>query len=215
MTAVMIQNKVFFRLLCLGLLTFTTHLSATDTFDSVMQRMNSNVPVRISYRETRSLELMDNPWYASGYMFSKPPSIIIREQLEPERLLMGVSSEGMLYFDAVRNIRHKVDLPEDDPLSLNISVFKALAHADKVLLMRLYEVDFSSEKDGWEMQLNPKRKNDPSFSIIVSGPPNKPANRVVVQQEDGDVSAFLLTKYTDGYEVSTTANDLYIELIGE
>ena len=60
-------------------------LVAEDSVSSLMHRMKSQTAVKISYQETRILELMEQPWQGSGYMYSMPPDLMIREQLQPQR----------------------------------------------------------------------------------------------------------------------------------
>ena len=113
--------------------TFFVNVSyAKDSLTTVMQRMESETAVKIAYQETRVLELMDQPWKGSGFMYSMPPDLMIREQLQPQRLLMAVKGDKMLYYDPGSDVRHQGDMDEDNPLSLNIAVFKALINADEV-----------------------------------------------------------------------------------
>ncbi|WP_341326817.1 hypothetical protein [Methylotuvimicrobium sp. KM2] len=55
---------------------------AVDTEWEVMQRMQSDTAVRIAYQETRILELIDQPWQGSGYLYSMAPDLMIKEQLQ-------------------------------------------------------------------------------------------------------------------------------------
>lgn len=188
---------------------------ADDSLSALMQRMKSNTAVRISYQETRKLELMEQPWQGSGYMYSLPPDIMIKEQLKPERLLMGIHGDQMLYFDPVNDVRHQGEMEEDNPLSLNIAVFKALMNADEASLHSMYRVEFSSEPHGWVMTLKPKRDGESGFSIVISGLPQQQADTIKVKQADGDLSEFTLHKDAARDEIKTTINRLYRELLGE
>jgi hypothetical protein len=188
---------------------------ADDSLSALMQRMKSDNAVRVAYQETRTLELMAQPWKGSGYMYSLPPDIMIKEQQQPERLLMGVKGDKMFYFDPVNNVRHQGEMDQDNPLSLNIAVFKALMNADEVLLHRLYQVEFSSLEHGWTMKLKAKQDSESGFSIVISGLPQQAADSVKVRQADGDFSEFSMQKDAAGDEVKTTVSRLYQELLGE
>jgi hypothetical protein len=186
-----------------------------DSLPRVMQRMRSDKAVRIAYRETRTLELMDQPWRGSGYMYSLPPDLMIKEQLQPERLLMAVKGEQMFYFDPVNDVRHHDEMSEDNPLSLNIGVFRALINADEALLHRLYRADFSQSAHRWSITLKPKQDSASNFSIVISGSAQKQADTVQVRQPDGDFSEFSLQPDAEGDEVAASVNRLYRELVGE
>ncbi|MGR9036103.1 MAG: hypothetical protein ACU83O_05890, partial [Gammaproteobacteria bacterium] len=170
---------------------------------------------RIAYRETRTLELMERPWQGRGYMYSLPPDLMIKEQLQPERLLMAVKGDQMFYFDPVNDVRHQGVMGEDNPLSLNIGVFRALINADEALLHRLYWVDFSSSAQRWSMTLKPKQDSNYGFSIIISGLAQKQPDTIKVKQPDGDLSELSLQPDTNGHDVEATVKRLYRELLGE
>jgi len=188
---------------------------AEDSLSTLMQRMKSDTAVKIAYQETRLLELLDQPWQGSGFMYSLPPDLMIREQLQPQRLLMGVKADRMFYYDPVSDVRHQGEMDEGDSMSLNFAVFKALINADEALLLSLYQVEFSTAEQGWEMTLKNKHEMDSGFSIVVSGLPEQQANKISIKQADGDSSEFLLQKNNAGDAIKKTVQQLHQELLGE
>lgn len=187
---------------------------AEDTLPSSMQRMKSDEAVRIAYREIRTLELMDRPWQGAGYMYSLPPDLMIKEQLQPERLLMGVKGDRMFYFDPANDVRRQGDMAPDNPVSQNIAVFKALINADEALLHRWYRVEFASKPRRWVMTLKPKQHSDSAFSIEIAGLPGQQADSIKISQ-DHDISEFSLRKDASGDEVEAVVKQLYRELSGD
>jgi hypothetical protein len=204
----------FFGLILLSLLT-APNSRADDTLSEVVRRMQSDKAVRIAYRENRTLELMDQPWQGSGYLYSLPPDLMLKEQLQPERVLMAVKGEQMFYYDPADDVRHQGEMNEDNPLSLNIGVFRALINADEGLLHRLYEVAFSSTERDWAIKLKPKQDSESDFSIVISGLAQQQADTITVRQPDGDLSEFSLRPDTQGDEIEAIVNRLYRELLGE
>ncbi|MGR9115352.1 MAG: LolA family protein [Gammaproteobacteria bacterium] len=188
---------------------------AEDTLSSLMQRMQSSTAVRIAYRETRTLELMERPWQGSGYMYSLPPDLMIKEQVRPERVLMGVKGDQMVYFDPGNAVRHHGEMTEDNPMTLNIAVFKALVNGDEALLHKLYQVEFTSAPLRWTMTLTPKQDSDSGFNIVISGLSGQQADTIEVRQADGDSSEFSLQPDGSGDEVDATVERLYRELLGD
>jgi outer membrane lipoprotein-sorting protein len=187
---------------------------AVDTEWEVMQRMQSDTAVRIAYQETRILELIDQPWQGSGYLYSQAPDLMIKEQLRPERVLMGIKGDRMFYFDPAANMRHRGELDAANPLSLHIAFFNALVNADIALLHRVYRVDFDAREQDWLMTLKPRRGDRSGLTVVISGPPGQQAERIEIRQADGDHSEFLLSKDAEGKTIETEVNRLYKELLG-
>ncbi|WP_305909404.1 outer membrane lipoprotein carrier protein LolA [Methylomarinum sp. Ch1-1] len=187
---------------------------ADDTLAALMQRMKSDTAVRVAYQETRTLALMEQPWHGSGYMYSLPPDLMIKEQLRPERVLMGINGEQMLYFDPGNEVRHQGVMDADNPMTLNIAVFKALMTADQALLDSLYQVEFVSLPERWSMVLRAKNDPDSPFRIEISGAHGKQAERIHVEQADGDSREISMEKEAEGGEVKARMEQLYQELLG-
>lgn len=189
---------------------------ADGSISAFMQRMKSKEAVKIAYQEKRILELLDRPWQGSGYMYSMPPYIMLKEQLLPERLLMGISGNRIFYFDPGHNLRHQGELGEGDPVTLNIAVFKALMNADEKLLNSIYYVKFASGGAGaWEMTLSDRNDQSSVFNIVISGLPGQQADRVAIKQADGDRIEYQLKKEASGHEISATVSRLYRDLLGD
>ncbi len=215
-TRSVIKSRQSFVKIIFSLIVFllSAQSDAEDSVDALMQRMQSDTAVRIAYRETRTIELMDQPWQGAGFMYSLPPDLMIKEQLQPERLLMAINGEQMFYFDPGNDIRHQGELNPDDPLTLSTAVFKALMNADRRLLESLYSVDFEAKPDQWQMTLSARNDTDSAFRIDISGLPEQQADRIQVQQGDGDKSDFILQKEDSGEDVAARINTLYQELLG-
>ncbi len=212
--------KIFSLVSAAVLLSFSSNVLAEDYLSALMQRMRSDKAVRIAYQEERILELMEQPWYGNGYMYSLPPDTMIKEQLQPKRLLMAVSGDRVYYFDPENNIRHQMEMEEDNPISLNIAVFKALINADEKLLHRLYQVDFSSDEQVWTMNLIPSSDQDSGFKISISGGVGKHPENIKVWQPDGDISILTLKpepviEGTKTEPIAEKVETLYQELQGE
>lgn len=213
-------NKQFFNKYQKFILSLLIYFSinaafAEESLTSLMQGMKSETATRIAYKETRTLELIDQPWKGSGFMYSLPPDLMVKEQLLPKRVLMGVKGDKIFYFDQEKGFHHQGELDENDPMSLNIAVFKALINADEALLRSLYQVDFANEANGWTMTLKPKNNSEGGFSTLVSGTTSQQIDKISMKQADGDRSDFALRKDASGDRVKNIANRLYQELQGE
>lgn len=185
------------------------------TLASLMQGMKSEEATRIAYTEVKTLELMDEPWEGSGFMYSLPPDLMVKEQLLPKRIVMGVKGDKMFYLDKGNGISHHGELDSNDAISLNVAVFKSLINADEKLLNSMYQVEFKNTATGWLMSLQPKNNKQSSFSTQVSGASSKQVDKIVMKQADGDSSEFTLHKDASGKRIRNMAKHLYQELQGE
>ena len=188
---------------------------AVDTLSSLMQKVKSEPTARVAYLETRKMQLMSKPWQGSGYLYSLPPELMIREQLQPQRLLTGIKGNTALYFDPKENVRHKMELDGDNELSVPLGMFKALVNADETLLRSLFQIEFSSGERVWTMALQPLQKAGTITKIVVSGLSGQRANKINIFQEDGDSSEFILKEVSANSKHNIPINKLYLELLGE
>ena len=189
-------------------------LYAEDTLTTVMARMRPETAVRIRYHETRFLDLIDKPWHGAGYMYALAPDIMVKEQTEPVREIAGASGNLMFYYDPVNDIRHQQVMADDDPISLNVLVFKALVNGDQALLEKIYQIDFFSGLKLWRLTLaaKSKRVRESLAKIVISGLPEQLANKIVVYQTDGDYSEFVLKPDGSGEEIRAEVTRLYKQL---
>jgi outer membrane lipoprotein-sorting protein len=208
-------NKILKSTFLLFLVLSFNNAYSKDSLSSLMQAMKSEQATRIAYKETKTLELMDQPWEGSGFMYSLPPDLMVKEQLLPKRVLMGIKGDKMFYFDQQNNFRHQGELDKNDLISLNVAVFKALINADEALLRNMYQVDFKSTAKGWAMNLTPKNNQELGFSTLVSGATDQQVDKISMKQADGDSSEFTLQKDASGERVKNIAIRLYQELQGE
>jgi outer membrane lipoprotein-sorting protein len=200
----------------MGLFLLTTgNACAVDSLLKLMQKLKSEPMSRVAYQETRNLKMMTQPWQGSGYLYARPPELMIREQLKPERVLMGVKGDKALYFDPGKNERHQVDLHDDNELNAPLTVFKAIVTADEALLRSVYNIVFTSHSKDWQMELTPKQKGGAVTRIYVAGRAGQEVDKITVLQEDGDNSEFILQKESGDAKNSANVDKLYQELTGE
>jgi hypothetical protein len=189
--------------------------NAEETLSSLMQTLKATPKAKVAYQETRKMQLMTEPWHGSGYLYSLPPELMIREQLQPQRLVMGIKGNTALYYDPKENIRQQIELDGDNELSVPLGMFKALVNADEVLLRSLFNIEFSSKAQAWTMVLQPIEKAGPIMKIVITGLSGQRANKIDIQQEDGDSSEFILKEESDYSKHNISINTLYKELLGE
>lgn len=210
------MNKKIYKKIVIGLLSLlgSSHALAEDALSALMQAMKSNKITQVDYQETRHLALMDKPWQGSGYLYALSPDLMIREQQQPQRLLMGIKGKDMLYFDPVADTRQQTELDMDDESNITVAALTALINSDETLLRELFQVEFISATNAWTMSLTPKSA-DTAIHLKISGLPSQPANKILITQANGDTSEYTLLNNRHEHSITTTINQLYHELLGE
>ena len=178
-----------------------------------MQRLTSKDAVKKAYQETRSLEFFEDHWYGAGVMYARPPDLMIRQQIEPQPLLMGIIGDELYYYDPQKHIRHQAQMEIQDPLAAKVAVFKALITGDRDLLERFYLVEFSSLPERWLMTLTPKHP-DVGLTIMVSGQAGQEVDTITVEEGE-DRSEFVLQIQQTGAEILQDIDRLTHQLQGE
>ncbi|POZ50057.1 LolA family protein [Methylovulum psychrotolerans] len=207
-------NTIVFSVFALFLLAMG-NAYAEDSLLKLMQKLKSEPMSRVAYQETRNLKLMAEPWHGSGYLYALPPELMIREQLQPERVLMGAKGNQAYYFDPGKSERHQADLNDGNELNAPLTVFKALVTADEALLRSVYHIVFTSHPQDWLMELSPKQKAGTVAKIFVSGRPGGQIDKITILQEEGDSSEFTLQPTPGGGQNNAAITGLFQELAGE
>lgn len=190
---------------------------AEDTFSTVMARMKPQQAVSIHYEELRYLELLDKPWRGSGYLYALPPDRMIKEQWQPQREVMGADGKQLYYYDPSGKVRHRTELRQDDPVAAHVEAFRALLNGNRELIDNLYRVEFYSSPESWQLTLTSKNPDAATRlgKIVISGLPEKPADKVAIFQADGDRSELgLLPETAGGAALQEKVEGLFKELQG-
>ncbi len=223
----MAKNKTGIRILRLdnktkpGLMVCALLLSlavqAGDTLEAIMARMTTAQATRIRYQEVRTMALFDRPWRGSGFLYSLPPDVLLKEQIHPYRELMGVVGQRMYYYQPGQQIRQQAELRVDDTFSLHVAAFKALLNGDKNSLQRFYRIDVSNDAGFWHVLLTPRTEAGKKIllKIEVSGPPDQLADEIRVLQTDGDKTVYSLDKAVRNPYITDAITQLKQELFGQ
>jgi outer membrane lipoprotein-sorting protein len=185
---------------------------ADESLASVMARMTPHGVVQFSYQETRTMELLAEPWHGNGVLYANPPDRMVKLQVQPARIVMVVDGDRMWYYDSGRQVRYDAPIRKDDERSVLIIVMQTLLNGDLVRLEQDFRIEFSASADSWLLKLSPKSVQAPGEGafVLAGGPVGGVANRIVMQQADGDRSELLLTKIADHERLAATI-DLLIE----
>jgi len=91
-------------LLLFAIAPYPLQATAQDTLTHVLERIHVQETRHFSYRETRTLQLLAEPWQASGDMYTSPQKMVIAQQT-PTPVFTVISAERMQHIDKLRQQR--------------------------------------------------------------------------------------------------------------
>lgn len=186
---------------------------AQETLESVMLRMKPQTLMKIHYHETRYLELLDQPWKGSGYIYAMPDGMV-KEQWYPQREIMAAKDNKMYYFDPFANVRYQDEMGNDS--GIQAIALKGLMNGDLSLLKQFFQTEFKSTDSDWEITLNTTSEAliEQVSKIVISGLSTKPANKIEILLADGDRHIFNLKRQAEGPPLRSKVKQLFKELQG-
>lgn len=208
-------NRFFARILnflVFGALMFLASVVfGQEALETVMAQMKPETVLKIHYQETRYLELLDQPWKGSGYFYIFPDGMI-KEQWYPQRQIMAIKGSQLYYLDPFADIRYQDDM--NDESGIQAIAFKGLMAGDAKLLRKFFVTDFQNQNNKWILVLVPKqaRLAEQLAKIIISGLPDKPANKIEVLLADGDKHVMALEAEEQGEHLQKKVEQLLNEL---
>jgi len=209
----MIRCGQLFLIVCI----LPTLAHSAESLEEVMARMAAHKAIKTSYKETRYLDLLDEPWSGTGFFYAKPPSQLVKLQLSPERVVMAANQKSLWYYDAKHGLNFDGKISQDDPVTMGVASFQALINGDLKRLQSLYQLRFNTGNGYWSLLFLPK----PEIKLMklpqmeVSGQEGKAAQKIVVQQPDSvDHSEYLLGKTVEGTKPDSEIAELMREAKG-
>ncbi|NOT84276.1 MAG: outer membrane lipoprotein carrier protein LolA [Methylococcaceae bacterium] len=197
-------------LISLLLTLLSCNASAKDSLDSVMARMKPTQAISITYQETRTLGLLSDTWKGSGSFYAVLPDIMLKEQLTPEKEIMGIKGAQLYYYHPGNDQKHQSELEDEDAVSFQVAAFKGLMNGDLAFLKTRYALEFTTTASGWSLTLTPKQTNDSETAtkMIMRGLPEQVANKLELLLADGDRTEYRLTPALQGAAVKTKVQQL-------
>lgn len=206
------------RSLCLLLaLSPITVLGGEPELQALLARIRQNGSAEFHYEETRRLELASSPWQGEGYMLSGANGSLVKQQLQPTRIIMAIAEGRMYYWDPEQNQRHSAPLGQSGQAADLITVFIAIlqGHADE--LKSSY--DFTPEMHGkqWILRLTPKldQNNENASTIEISGNEDESKRQILIRQPDGESTEYRMIKTSEGQKPENSIQRLLLEAIGD
>jgi len=206
------------RSLCLLLaLLPMTALGGEPEVQALLGRIRQSGSAEFHYQETRKLELASSPWQGEGYMLSGADGSLVKQQLQPTRVIMAIADGRMYYWDPEQQQRHTAPLGQSGQAADLITVFIAIlqGHADD--LKSSY--DFIAQQHGkrWTLRLTPKPElsDENAPTVEISGDEDLRKRQVLIRLPDGESAEYRMVKTAEGQQPESSLQRLLLEAIGD
>jgi len=154
---------------------------AQDTLGNVLELIHIQETQHFSYLETRTLQLLAEPWQATGNMYTSPQQMVIAQQ-SPTPTLTIISAERMLHVNAKQNINSTLKL--EKPFAMpGMEPFMLLLYGTTGLpeLEQDYLISLDSTGHRWSLQLTPRQRAEDGITRMqLSGDSNHGPDRLVL-----------------------------------
>jgi hypothetical protein len=181
-----------------------------------LQRFRQTAATQYRYEETRTLELMAAPWKGKGYLLSSPDGTLVKLQLSPERIIMAISGERMMYYDSAHGQRQSAPLGQGGPMAEQVGAFRAILQGRTAELRSGYDIRTETRDKRWTLHLAGKARKagEPPPVLEISGDENLRRRHILIRQPDGEKTEYALEKSAEGKHLEPWIKDLVAEASG-
>jgi len=196
-------------LLLLASALLTEQAVAQDTLGNVLELIRVQETRHFSYQETRTLQLLAEPWQATGNMYISPQQMVIAQQ-SPAPAFTIISAERMLHINTRQNINRSLKLerpfavPGMEPFMLLL--YRTTGQPE---LEQDYVISFDSTGQRWSLQLTPRQRvKGGIIRMQLSGDSNQGPDRLVLEHADGDQTEWKLSLLSQGETAGRALQEL-------
>ena len=172
---------------------------AEDTLGTVLEHIRVQETRHFSYRETRTLQLLAEPWTATGEMYTSPQQMVIAQQT-PTLVFTVISADRMQHIDTGRDINRSLEL--EQPFAVpGMEPFMLLLYGatGRTELEQDYVISFDSTGLRWSLQLAPRQqRKDRITRMQLSGDSGHRPDQLVLEHADGDRTEWQLSLLSQG-----------------
>lgn len=173
--------------------------AAQDTLGSVLERLRVQETRHFSYRETRYLQLLAEPWQATGDMYISPQQMVIAQQ-SPTPLFTIISADRMQHINAEQDIDRSLKL--ERPFAVpGMEPFLQLLYGTTgdTEQGQDYEISLNTAGQRWLLQLTPQQDAaDEIIRMQLSGNTGHGPDQLVLEHADGDRTEWQLSLLSQG-----------------
>jgi hypothetical protein len=173
--------------------------AAQDTLGSVLERLRVQETRHFSYRETRYLQLLAEPWQATGDMYISPQQMVIA-QLSPTPLFTIISADRMQHINAEQDIDRSLKL--ERPFAVpGMEPFLQLLYGTTTHngQEQAYAISLDTTGQRWLLQLTPQQDAaDEIIRMQLSGNTGHGPDQLVLEHAGGDRTEWQLSLLSQG-----------------
>lgn len=178
---------------------YPVYAAAQETLGSVLERIRIQETRHFSYRETRTMQLLAEPWQATGDMYISPQQMVIAQQ-SPTPVFTVISADRMRHIDTGQDIDRSLELegpfavPGMEPFMQLL--YGATGHTGQE---QDYVTSFDTAGQRWFLHLTPQQvSSDDITRMQLSGHAGHGPDQLVLEHADGDRTEWQLSLVSQG-----------------
>lgn len=168
-------------------------LANDSAFSKVMQALAAVQSVKTTFREEKTLAMLQEPLVTHGVLYYRAPAYLRKQTLEPQPENFQADGDW-LTIEMPDQGRRNFNLNGHPQLRAFVEAVRATQGGDQAALERYYQLEFAGAPADWNLRLTPR---DPQIAeyltlIIVRGR-EAWIDRVEMLETDGDRSVMTMT----------------------
>lgn len=169
---------------------------AQETLGSVLERIRIQETRHFSYRETRMLQLLAEPWQATGDMYISRQLMVIAQQ-SPTHVFTVITADRMRHIDTGQDIDRNLKL--EHPFAVpGMEPFMQLLYGTTGQEQD-YVTSFDTAGKRWFLQIVPQQDAaDEIIRMQLSGDNGRGPDQLVLEHADGDRTEWRLSLLSQG-----------------
>ena len=180
------------------------------------KRIQLEQTASFSYQEVRILEMLDSPWEAGGLLIASTDGTLVKLQMRPERIIMAITIDEMIYFNSATNEKHRLALSTPHPMVQQALIFKDLLQGREDRINTQFAVDYQHNADEWSLVFSPKPAvtNMSYQQILMQGTNADHKRHILLKEASGDSTTLILQLLESGEQLEFMIERLLREANG-
>ncbi len=172
---------------------------AEDTLINILKRLKVQQTEHFSFHETRLIQLLAEPWQATGDMFMSPTQMVIAQHT-PTSAITVISEDRLLHVSVEEDIYSTLKLKKPFAVPGMEPLMQVLyGNGESTDLQQNYNLELDVTAQRWVLQLTPRHLGKHSIiSLRLSGANDHGPDQLILEQADGDSSEWQLTRLSQG-----------------
>ena len=175
--------------------------AADETLDTLLTRLQIHKTQQLAYRETRHMQLLSEPWQASGELFIASHRLVIAQR-EPQRSLTEITATHLQHINAQNEIVTRLVLKQPFAVPV-LKPFLMLLYGSGGVgqLQRVYRPELLQDRTRWTLRLAAVAPaDDQPSAMTLSGAAGRQPDSLVLEFADGDFTEWQFTPLASGSE---------------